>query len=270
MPAKPSASMLGNSRVTPRKLTTVAAVLVICVCLAAAAVALATQTLMVNARFSPDKLGAPTNLSLTAKFLSSTAGPPSPITKFILYAPSGMKIDTRGAGTCTAATLEQRGPSGCPVNSRAGFGGGIGSLQLPTETIHAQYTLDLFFAPSEGGQLKLLVYVSVVKPAGVELVLVAKQIPASKPYGLGFSVEVPPVSTFPGAADASVESAFVTVGGSNVAYFKTVHGKRKLVSLRGIIVPRKCPAGGFLTEGTVNFADGSTLTVHPTIPCPAA
>jgi hypothetical protein len=261
--------MRSKSRVMSRKLAAVAAVLVICVCLATA-VALAAQTLVVNARFSPDKLGAPTNLSLTAKFISNTAGPPSPITKFILYAPSGMGIDTRGAGTCVPATLEQKGPSGCPANSRAGFGGGIGVLQLPTETIHAQYTLDLFFAPSESGRLKLLVYVSVIKPAGVQLVLVAKQIPASKPYGLGFSVEVPPVSTFPGAADASVESAFVTVGGSNVAYFKTVRGKRKLVSLRGIIVPKKCSAGGFPTEGTVDFADGSTLTVHPTIPCPAA
>ncbi|MGH2834533.1 MAG: hypothetical protein ACRDK2_17315 [Solirubrobacteraceae bacterium] len=268
MPAKSDAPTLSNSRATSRKLATLAAVLVICVCLAIAAVALATQTLQVNAHFSPDKLGAPTNLSLTAKFVSSTAGPPSPVTKFILYAPAGMEIDTRGAGTCTAATLEQRGPSGCPTSSRAGFGGGIGVLQLPTETIHAQYTLDLFFAPKESGRLRLLVYVSVVKPAGVELVLVAKQIPASKPYGLGFSVEVPPVSTFPGAADASVESAFVTLGGSNVAYFKTVHGKRKLVSLRGIIVPKTCPAGGFPTEGTVDFADGSTLTVHPTIPCP--
>lgn len=258
----------GKSRATSHKLVTLSAVLIACVCLAVAAVALATQTLMVNARFTPDKLGAPTNLSLTAKFISGNGSVPSPITKFILYAPAGMGIDTRGAGICTAATLEQRGPSGCPADSRAGFGGGIGVLQLPTETIHAQYTLDLFFAPMESGRLKLLVYVSVVKPTGVEFVLVARQIPASKPYGLGFSVEVPPVSTFPGAADASVESAFVTVGGSNVAYFKTVHGKRKLVSLKGIIVPKRCPTGGFPTEGMVNFADGSTLTVHPTIPCP--
>lgn len=269
MPPKPVAPIPSNARGSSPKLATLPIVLVICAGLICAAVALASQTLEVQARFTPDKLGAPTNLSLTAKFISSTGGPPSPITKFILYAPAGLEIDARGAGTCTPATLEQKGPKGCPASSRAGFGGGTGALELPTETIHAQYTLDLFFAPREGGRLKLLVYVSVVKPAGVELVLVARQIPAPKPYGLGFSVEVPPVATFPGAADASVESAFVTVGGSNVSYFQSVHGKKKLISLRGIIVPRKCPAGGFPTEGMVDFADGSTLTVHPTIPCPA-
>lgn len=269
MPPKPAVPIRSNSGRSSRKLASLPAILAICVLLTCAAVALATQTLEVQARFSPDKLGAPTNLSLTAKFISGTGGPPTPITKFILYTPSGLGIDTRGAGTCTPATLEQKGPSGCPPSSRAGFGGGTGVLELPTQTIHAQYTLDLFFAPRENGRLKLLVYVSVVKPTGVELVLIAKQVPAPKPYGLGFSVEVPPVATFPGAADASVESAFVTVGGANVAYFQTVHGRKKLISLRGIIVPRKCPAGGFPTEGTVDFADGSTLTVHPTIPCPA-
>ena len=114
----------------------------------------------------------------------------------------------------------------------------------------------------------MLVYASALAPVGVEFVLVAKQITAPKPYGLGFSVEVPPISTLPGASDASVESAFVTVGGSHVAYYELVHGKKTLVHLRGMVVPKRCPSGGFPAEGTVDFADGTTLTVNPTIPCP--
>jgi hypothetical protein len=239
-----------------------------CVCAAFAGIAWAGQTLSAHASFSPDRLGASTNLSLSAKFTSGTEAPPSPITKFVLYAPAGMEIDLRGAGTCAPATLQQRGPSGCPANSRAGFGGGVGVLELPKETIHASYTLDFFFAPKESGRLRLLVYASALAPVGVEFVLVAKQIPAPKPYGLGFSVEVPPISTLPGASDASVESAFVTVGGSHVAYYELVHGKKTLVHLRGMVVPKRCPSGGFPAEGTVDFADGTTLTVNPTIPCP--
>jgi hypothetical protein len=102
----------------------------------------------------------------------------------------------------------------------------------------------------------------------VEFVLVARQVPAPKPYGLGFTVEVPPISTFPGASDASIESAFVTVGGPNIAYYESVRGKRTLVRLKGIVVPKRCPSGGFPAEGTVDFTDGTTLTVNPTIPCP--
>jgi hypothetical protein len=228
----------------------------------------AAETLTVHASFSPDRLGVPTNLSLTASFLSSTGGPPSPITKFMLYAPAGTEIDVHGAGTCTAATLQQRGPSGCPADSRAGFGGGVGLLELPAETIHVPYTLDFFFAPDESGYLRLLAYASAVAPTAVEFVLVAKQIPAPAPYGLGFSVEVPPISTFPGVSNASIESVFVTVGGPHVAYYESVHGKKALVHLRGLVTPKSCPSGGFPAQGTVDFADGSTLTVNPAIPCP--
>lgn len=231
-------------------------------------VAQAEETLAVHAGFSPDRLGAPTNLSLTAGFLSSTGLPPSPVTRFTLYAPAGIAIDTRGAGTCSQTVLQQRGPTGCPADSRAGFGGGVGALELPAETIHEPYTLDFFFANSASGSLRLLIYASAVAPVSVELVVVARQIPAPPPYGFGFSVEVPPITALPGAPNASIESAFVTLGAPNVAYYESVHGRRELVDLKGITVPRRCPAGGFPTEGIVDFADGTTLTSNPRIPCP--
>jgi hypothetical protein len=233
-------------------------------CLIATAVAWAGETLTVHASFTPDRAGAPTNLSLTASFLSSSAHAPSPVTKFELYAPAGMGIDLRGAGTCASATLETKGPSRCPEDSRAGFGGGVGILEFPGETVREPYTLDFFFASKQTGHLRLLVYARALAPIGVELVLVANQIPAPKPYGLAFSVEVPPISTVPGAANASIESAFVTLG----AYYESIKGKRTLVHLKGLTVPRSCPAGGFPTKGTVDFRDGSTLTVNSAIPCP--
>jgi hypothetical protein len=251
-----------------REIRLAVAALLACTCLITAAAACAGEALTVHAGFTPDARGAPTNLSLTASFVSSTGPPPPPITKFTLYAPTGMEVDTRGAGTCAARTLETKGPSGCPEDSRAGFGGGVGVLELPGETIHEPYTLDFFFASKESGHLRLLVYASATAPVGEELVVVAKEIPAPKPYGLGFSVEVPPISTLPGAANASIESAFVTVGGANVAYYESVAGKRKLVHLKGLVVPGRCPAGGFPTAGTVDFQDGSTLTVNSSIPCP--
>ncbi|HEY5193588.1 MAG TPA: hypothetical protein VIJ39_06910 [Solirubrobacteraceae bacterium] len=237
-------------------------------CLLLAAVAWAADTLTVNESFTPDKLGAPTNLSITAQFASTTGGPPSPITKLTLYAPAGLGIDAHGAGTCTAAVLRLHGPSGCPATSRVGFGGGVGLIELPKQIIRERYTIDFFFAPREHGHLALLAYASAVSPVLVELTILAKEVPAPKPYGLGFSVEIPPISTIPGATLASVESAFATFGATNVAYYETVHGKRTLVHLKGMVVPKTCPSGGFPTEGTLDFADGSTLTVNPTIPCP--
>ncbi|MGA9876206.1 MAG: hypothetical protein WBQ21_10395 [Solirubrobacteraceae bacterium] len=244
------------------------AVLSVLVSLLMAVLAWATGTLVVHESFTPDTLGAPTNLSVTANFLSGASGPLSPIDKFTLYAPAGMAVDTHGVGTCTATRLREHGPSGCPPNSRAGFGGGVATFTLSQETIRESYTLDFFFAPSEHGRLTLLAYANAVSPVAVELVVVAKQVAAPRPYGLGFSVEVPPVSTLPGSPYASVESAFATFGATNVAYYETVHGKRTLVHLKGLLAPKTCPHGGFPSEGKIDFTDGSTLTVNPTIPCP--
>jgi hypothetical protein len=232
------------------------------------ALAWATDALVVHESFTPDKLGAPTNLSITARFTSSTGGPPSPIAKLTLYAPAGLAVDAQGAGTCSASKLSQRGPPACPANSRAGFGGGIGLVELPKSTIREPFTLDFFFGPSQHGHLTLLAYASAVAPVPVELVVVAREVHAPKPYGLGFSVEIPPISTLPGTSLASVESAFATFGATNVAYYENVHGKRTLVHLKGMTVPKSCPSGGFPTEGIIDFADGSMLTVNPTIPCP--
>lgn len=244
------------------------AVLLGCLCAALAGIAWAGETLIVKEAFAPDRLGAATNLSITAAFSSSTDVPPAPVTRLTLYGPAGLRIQAQGAGSCTEAALEQRGPPGCPADSRVGFGGGIGVLALPSGLVREPFTLDFFFAHPEHGRLRLLAYASGISPVGVALVVVAREIPTPKPYGLGFSVQVPQVSTIPGAAYASVESAFATLGASNVAYFKAIHGRRTLVHLKGLMVPATCPAGGFPTRGTVEFADGATFTVNPAIPCP--
>jgi hypothetical protein len=241
-----------------------------CACAVLAGVAWAGDTLVVKEAFTPDRLGAATNLSITATFASSADVPPASVSSLTLYAPAGLRIQARGAGTCSEATLERRGPPGCPVDSRVGFGGGVAVFAFPAQLVRESFTLDFFFGAPEHGRLRLLAYASGSAPIGVSIVIVAREVPAPKPYGLGFSVQIPPVSTVPGAAYASVESAFATLGAGDVAYFKTVHGRRSLAHVKGLIVPSKCPAGGFPTRGTVVFADGATFTVNPTIPCPHA
>lgn len=226
------------------------------------------DALIVKEAFTPDRLGAAANLSIAASFALSADVPPSPIDRLTLYGPTGLGIQARDAGTCTEGVLERRGPVGCPADSRVGFGGGVAVLGLPGQLVREPFTLDFFFAAPNHGRLRLLAYASGVAPVSASLVVVAKEIPAPAPYGLGFSVQVPQVLSIPGAEYASVESAFASIGASDVAYFKTVDGRRALVHVKGLTVPRKCPFGGFPTRATVEFADGATFTVDPAIPCP--
>jgi hypothetical protein len=236
--------------------------------LSIAAVAWAAETLTTEVSLSPDKLGAPTNLSVVAQFHSTTSGVPSPVTKVTAYLPAGMEIDVHGASTCTAAALEATGPEACPARSRVGFGKGTGLLELAKEVIQEPYTLDLFLGPKEDGRLVVLAYVEGRSPASFQIVVAAKEFRAPKPYGIGFTFEVPLIPTLPEASDASIETAYITVGDKNVAYFETVHGRRNLVHVPGIVVPKSCPHGGFPYGALVSFADGSSLTHTGVISCP--
>ncbi len=90
----------------------------------------------------------------------------------------------------------------------------------------------------------------------------------TKPYGYGVTVEIPPIATLPGAAYASAESAYFTFGSQHVAYYHTVHGKQKLLHVKGLILPKTCPKAGFPFKVTIGFIDGTDSTENYTMPCP--
>lgn len=238
-----------------------------CACLIGAAIAIASETFTTTSYFKPDKLGAPTNLSAKAVF-ASNGTVPTPVGHVLAYGPAGLGVDVRGAGTCQKAMLEQKGPSGCPADSRIGFGGGIGLVEIGKEQIKEPYTLDFFLAPKENGHLAILVFAHGVSPVSVELVILAKEVRGPKPYGFGVEFEIPPIPTLPGASYASVETSYFTVGSQHVAYYNTIHGKRKLVHVKGIIVPKTCPQGGFPFKVTIGFLDGTQSIDTYTAPCP--
>jgi hypothetical protein len=246
-----------------------ATALLACVC-ALPATANAEETLHVRAAFTPNGLGVPTNVSGGVIIGSTTGGLPSPTTKVSIIGPAGMSLNLQGTGTCNPLALEAAGPNACPVDSTAGAGGGIGAVQLGQQVIEAPFTLNLFRGPSEDGHVVVLMYANATSPVSVQLVFRAQVLPQAPPYGLGFSFVIPPIPTLPGASNVSVLSAHLSIGATNVAYFQKVHGKRKLVHVKGIITPKRCPSGGFPVQTQTSFEDGTTLAGKTTIPCPAA
>ncbi len=243
----------------------VVALLVVCTC--AISLPPAAQAFTLSASLTPDVLSAPTNIS-TRMILAEGAGVPKPVIGVLAYGPAGLELDVRGIATCERTSLEVEGPRGCPAESRVGFGGGVGLVDLGATTVKESYTLDFFLAPRERGHLRILVYVDALRPIPVELVLSAKEAPASSPYGFGLAVEIPPIPTVPGAANISVESSYVSLGASNVAYYRTVHDRRELVHVRGLIAPSRCPREGFPFETIVTFEDRTTSTGKYLAPCP--
>ncbi|HEX3434929.1 MAG TPA: hypothetical protein VHT25_12815 [Solirubrobacteraceae bacterium] len=236
-------------------------------CLSAVTLTSRSQAFTLTASLTPDVLGAPTNLS-TSMTLSEGADLRNPISHVVAYGPAGLQLDPRGLATCERTQLEAEGPLGCPAESRVGFGGGVGAVELGNTVVKEPYTLDFFLAPSEHGHLRILIYADASHPISVDLVMTAREVVGPRPYGFGLAVEVPPISAIPGAANAWVESSYFSLGASNVAYYRTVHGDRKLVHVEGLIAPARCPSGGFPFETILTFEDHTTSTGRYVSPCP--
>ena len=221
-----------------------------------------------EAGFSPDKLDAPTNAFGSATVGSTNQPLPSPITHVDVLGPAGVSLNLQGTGTCSAVKLEMTGPRACPANSRAGFGGAEGAYEIAKEIVHEKVTLDFFLGDNRPGHTVLLIYLNGSSPVSIQLLFTAPVIQGPKPYGLGFSLNVPLIKVLPEASDASTLSSFLTLGAKNVAYYKTVHGKRRLLHVKGIITPKTCPRGGWPVATRFSFEDGSTVLAKRTIPCP--
>jgi hypothetical protein len=240
-----------------------------CATLIPAGVVRAEETVSITeAGFSPDKPGMPTNAFGSATIGSTTGPVPSPIRHVNVYGPAGVTLDLQGTGVCAEKLLERIGPRACPANSRAGFGGGQGIYQLGKELVEEKYTLDFFLSDNRPGHTKLLIFLSGTTPVLVEVVFSATVIQGPKPYGLGFSVDVPLIKVLPEASNASAKSSFLTLGAHNVAYYRRVHGRRKLLHVRGIILPRSCPRGGWPVASQFTFEDGSTVMATRKVRCP--
>jgi hypothetical protein len=257
--------MLAAIATTRVRMRLAAAVLM--ACLSGVVLASPSRAFTLTASLTPDVLGAPTNLS-TSMTLDEGPGTHKQISGVVVYGPAGVKLDLGGIATCERATLESDGPRGCPAESRVGFGGGVGAVELAESIVEEPYTLDFFLAPREHGHLRVLIYASALRPVPVELVLSAREVTGPPPYGFGLAVDVPPVSTIPGASNAWVRSSYVSLGASNVAYYRTIHGVRKLVHLKGLIAPARCPRGGFPFETILTFIDHTTSTGTYLSPCP--
>lgn len=245
--------------------------------LALASPARATPTATATAAFAPDRLGAPAALEFSFSLQDSSGALPPPLTQVVAMLPAGSQIDTTGLGVChSLSALAGLGVSACPTTAFTGFGSAQAAATLGSETINEPTTMTIFLGPSTPGHTVLYFYADGTSPIIEQLAFPGIQQPASPPYGSEFVVNIPPITTVPGGPDASVVSMKASIGAPNVAYYvtKRVHvggrvvSRRVLQHVRGLVVPSRCPAGGFPYEMAFTFADGSTATAPATIACP--
>jgi hypothetical protein len=237
------------------------AVLALCACLPAGA--WAGQSATMSTTLTPERLGAPTTISLGFQIHAGHGKVPSPLTGVDFRYPTNLGIATSelGVASCPIAPLEAHGPSICPPNSRMGSGSAFVEIPLGGEVRTETASIALLAGPSPDGFVHLLVSATGLSP------VIAKIVIPSLLLAGDLKLAVPLVPSLPGGPDVSFSRLHLTLGG-NLTYYETRGSKTIAYKPKSILLPKQCPRGGFRFSATFSFLDGSHAHARTAVACP--
>jgi hypothetical protein len=223
----------------------------------------AAQSAAITAAFSPNRLGAPTSISLGFSIRALDGGLPSALTQVdFRYPPNlGFATSELGVAACDPRKLQREGPGACPENSIMGGGHAIADFQASPEVSEETAILALVAGPSQDGYTKLLISATGKYPVEARIVMSTLLLPGD------LRISVPLVPGVPEGPDVAVTQARVTIGGP-LTYHRRAHGRRIGYRPRGVLLPRRCPRGGFRFRATFSFLDGTQARANSVVRCP--
>lgn len=224
--------------------------------------AAATQVAKIDARLTPERLGAATTVSLGFQITPVGHAPVALSSMQIAYPPNlGLATSGLGLASCSPSALELIGVDACPANSWMGSGTAFVEIPIGTKTVVENAQLALFAGPSPDGHLHVLVYATGVYPVEAQVVLSGELLAGR------LNITVPPIPSLPQASDVLLTQMRVTLGG-RLTYYERVHGSSVAYHPPGVGLPDRCPGGGFPFAATFTFADGSRASARTAVPCP--
>lgn len=205
----------------------------------------------------PDRPHARAALTLAIHFEGGEDGVPAPLEHAELHLPANVNLDIPELRSCSAAVLQTDGPAACPTRSVIGGGSALVEGELGSQAVTEAVSLEAFLGPLRNLQPTFEILASGYRPIGAQRVLGATASPDRAPYGEALAMSVPPISTVPNEPDASVLTFSLTIGRPQAGRHAPA-----------VIVPARCPRGGFPFAGEFSYADGSSSRVYATAPCP--
>jgi hypothetical protein len=149
-----------------------------------------------------------------------------------------------------------------------GYGTALAEIPIGPEIVHENGEIFLIRAPSQNGHIAMLFYAKGVSPVDARIVFPGLVLPAARPFGGLVRIAVPLVPSLPEAPDVAVVQVSSTIGPKHLTYYERVHGKLVAYNPQGILLPDRCPRGGFPFAAAFTFLDGSHASAHSVVPCP--
>ena len=207
---------------------------------------------------SPDRLSARAGLTFAIDF-AGELGVPAPVLRAVLKFPAGLSLDIPELRSCSATRLETQGASGCPAQSKIGTGHAVTKTYLGTQLTMENVSLWAFLGPLRNLQATVEILGEGYSPFGEQLVLSANALATDRaPYGEGLELSIPPIPTVPSGSDVSIVTFSLEIGTS----------KPRGPDANAVLVPSRCPAGGFPFAAEFTYAGGVTGSALATVPCP--
>lgn len=251
-----------------RRALSILAVVLSCACLPA--VARAAQSVRLSATLAPNRLGERTTLGFGIRILAPAGRVPSPVIGIDLSYPNEFGIGLSGLGleACRPETLEALGPRACPPNSRMGFGTALVEIPIGPVILRERAALAIVRAPVSGGRFALMLYAEGASPVEAQIALPALLLPAAEPFGGRVKIHLPLVPSVPEAPDVALVQFSATLGPEHLVYYERVNGRSLAYHPKGILLPKRCPRGGFPFLATFAFLDGTHAKARTVVPCP--
>jgi hypothetical protein len=243
----------------PLTVTLRATVTALVTCAVLTATAHAGTSVSITPSLSPNRLGAKGALVVTIRFTEGESGVPSPVRRSILRFPAGLSLEIPHLRSCSIPRLRTHGASGCPAQSELGQGHVLAEVKAGSQILTEDIALWLFLGPFNSLQPTFEILGQGYTPFDERVVLTGTVLSDRPPYGEDLVLSIPPIPTLPLEPDASIVTMSLTVGVS-----KPQHPNEA----NTVVVPPKCPVGGFPFAAEFTYADGSSSSALATAPCP--
>jgi hypothetical protein len=232
--------------------------------------AAARQSVHLSASLTPERLGAGSTIGMAIRIAAPARRAPAPVREIDLRYPNNLGIAVSGLGleTCTAAVLEAEGPAGCPADSFMGRGTALAVVPFGPELIHETAHVTIVRAEDQDGFIALLFDAQGLSPVRANIVLAARLLPSAPPYGGRLRIEVPLIPSLPEAPPVAVIALQATLGPQGLTYYESSHGEEVPYTPKGILLPDRCPPGGFPFATALTFEDGGRASARTTVRCP--
>lgn len=220
--------------------------------------------------FAPDRLGAPTTIRVGFRVTPPAGQAPQPVTAMRLYLPAGLGVVTNELGleTCALASLEQGGLGACPRNSLMGRGQALTEVPFGRSFVAERVAITLLSGPLLESDPQLLFLASGEYPVIAQIAFSARVTSVQGRYGALIDAAMPLVPSVPRGPDVALVALRTTIGPAGLLYYERVHGRLVAFRPRGIVLPRRCPRGGFPFRLALTFGDGGEAGAESAVACP--